>query len=229
MGAMKKIIILHGWTTSTDKWDDFLKALKEKDIKGVILKIPGLTEKLEAVWSLDDYVSWLKKELGNEKVVLLGHSNGGRIALAFSNKYPTLVKKLILVGSAGIYHKNLKLQLKRLIFKTMAKIGKRFTASEKLRSILYKLAKENDYKNADILQRQTMVNLISSDLTSILKQINTPTLIIWGNRDQTTPLSDGELMNKSIKNSILKIIGGAAHSPQFTHPKEVAKIIDEYL
>lgn len=226
---MKKILILHGWTTSTDKWDGFLKQLREKDIKGVVLKIPGLTQKLEMIWNLDDYVSWLKKEVGNEKVILLGHSNGGRIALAFANKYPDSIKKLILIDSAGIYHKNLSLQLKRIIFKTIAKIGKSFTSSEKLRGALYKLARESDYRNADIYQRQTMVNLISSDLTPILKQINMPTLIIWGEKDQTTPLSDGKLMNKLISSSMLKIISGASHSPQFTHPKEVAKAIYEYL
>lgn len=229
MGTMKKILILHGWTTSTDKWDDFLKQLREEDIKGVVLRIPGLTQKLEAVWNLDDYVSWLKKIVGNEKVVLLGHSNGGRIALAFANRYSKLVKKLILIDSAGIYHKNLSLQIKRLIFKSIAKIGKKFTSSEKLRSILYKLSRESDYKNANITQKQTMVNLISSDLTPILKQIKPPTLIIWGSKDQTTPLSDGKLMNKLINSSILKIISGASHSPQFTHPKEVAKAVYEYL
>src|SRR3989338_4234164 len=106
MGIMKKIIILHGWAYSTDKWRPFIEELKKSGVKSKMIKIPGLTSPLDQVWNLDDYVEWLKKNLSKEKgkVILLGHSNGGRIALAFSAKYPEKVGKLILIDSAGIFH-----------------------------------------------------------------------------------------------------------------------------
>jgi pimeloyl-ACP methyl ester carboxylesterase len=43
--------------------------------------------------------------------VLLGHSNGGRIALAFAEKYPDKVKQLVLIDSAGIYHNEFSIRL----------------------------------------------------------------------------------------------------------------------
>lgn len=222
-----KVIILHGWTKSLDKWKDFLDALEKKGIETNLPKIPGLTGSIDKVWDLSDYIKWLKNIADKEKskVILVGHSNGGRIALAFTNLYPEKVEKLILIDSAGIYHNELPLKIKRLIFKNIAKIGKKITSSKILKNLLYKLARESDYKDLDENVKKTMVNLISSNLRPILTQIKTPTLIIWGANDKVTPLTDGVLMNNLIKNSKLEIIETARHSPQFTHPKEVTDAI----
>lgn len=237
MGTMKKIYILHGWTYCSkdsnplDKWNPFIKLLLSKNIQPILWRIPGLTKNMNEIWNLDKYVDWLKKTLSKEKdqIILIGHSNGGRIALSFAEKYPEKVAKLILIDSAGIYHNELPIRLKRFVFKMMAKIGKKFTSSENLKNILYKLAREGDYKNASPSQRQTMLSLINTDLSEVLSKIKVPTLIIWGKDDQVTPLSDGKLIQKLIKNSQFFVINGARHSPQFTHPKEVIKIIHECL
>src|SRR6185437_424542 len=105
----KKIIILHGWAYSTEKWKPFVEDLKKHEFTPIVLKIPGLTAPLENVWNIENYVEWLKKNLEKEdaKVILLGHSNGGRIALAFATQYPEKIDTLILIDSAGIYHNEL--------------------------------------------------------------------------------------------------------------------------
>lgn len=222
-----RVIILHGWTKTLDRWQKFLDALKEKGISADLPKIPGITGKLEKVWKLEDYVKWLKNIIDkkNEKVILICHSNGGRIALAFTNSFPQKVDKLILIDSAGIYHNELPLRIKRIVFKTIAKVAKKITSSELMKNLLYKLARESDYKDLNENSKQTMINLISTDLKPMLPQIQTPTLIIWGRDDKITPLSDGILMNNLIRNSKLEIIENARHSPQFTHAEEVSGII----
>lgn len=220
-----KLFVLHGWTYSTDKWEPFITALKNQGFNAQLLKIPGLTEKLETVWNIDNYIDWLDKKIGNEKVILLGHSNGGRMSLVYTLKHPHKVKHLILIDSAGIYHNELPIRLKRFVFKVVAKIGRKITKSETLRKALYKLSRESDYENASPLVKQTMVNLITYDLRNSLNQIKVPTLIIWGKNDKATPLSDGKLMHQLIPNSKMHIIQTARHSPQFTHVDEVIKTI----
>lgn len=224
---MNKIIILHGWTKNLDKWEGFLKNLDKKKINYDLPKIPGLTANLDEVWNLDNYIQWLGKivDKQKDKIILIGHSNGGRIALAYANLYPGKVEKLILIDSAGIYHNELLLKMKRLVLRGIAKLGKKLTSSGILKNLLYKLARESDYKDLDENVKKTMTNLISADLKPILPQIKIPTLIIWGAGDTVTPLSDGELMNSLIKNSKLEIIIGAKHSPMFTNPDQVAEII----
>ncbi|MEK7571307.1 MAG: alpha/beta hydrolase [Patescibacteria group bacterium] len=226
-----KIFVLHGWAYSTEKWQPFLTLLKKQGIEPVMLQIPGLTAPLEEVWTLDNYVSWLKKSVEKEKgkVILLGHSNGGRIAISFAAKYPEKVAQLVLIDSAGLYHKELLLQIKRAVFQTIAKIGRKLHKSDHLRYLLYRFARENDYYRANPAVRKTMHNLIKVDLSPLLPQIVIPTLIIWGQDDKVTPVIDGERMQALLPNARLHIVNGAHHSPQFTHEKEVAAIITQDL
>ncbi len=231
-----EIFILHGWTYSTEKWNSLIDELRQKGFKLNLLKIPGLTEKSDKVWTISDYVEWLRQKINNaiinqtkSKTVLIGHSNGGRIALNFAIKYPNLLSYLILIDSAGIYHEDLVIQTKRVIFKSIAKIAKKITNSQMLRNFLYKIIGERDYKNAKLNMRKTMINLIDSDKFLRYNNVITQTLIIWGRNDKTTPLYDGKMMHRLIKKSKFVVIENAKHSPQFTHAKQVADLIYEHI
>jgi pimeloyl-ACP methyl ester carboxylesterase len=226
----KKIVILHGWTYSTEKWEPFVKALSGNDNAVVMVKVPGLTAPLEESWDLDDYVTWLRDILHKEKepVVLIGHSNGGRIILAYALLYPEKIKQLFLIDSAGIYHKEFYLQVKRFIFKKLASLKKMVKGSI-FKNVLYKLARESDYHNASPIMKKTMQNLIESDLSQQLSLISVPTTIIWGEEDKVTPVSDAKVMQKQIAKSKLFLIKEGRHSPQFTHTNEVVSIIKKQL
>lgn len=231
-----KIFILHGWTYSKSKWAPFVSLLKNRGLTPILLNIPGLTEEINRPWTIDDYVNWLYKKLekdpamaGQEKIVLIGHSNGGRIAMAFAIKYPDKVSKLILIDSAGIYHNEIFLRIKRSVFKAASKVGKKLITSKKAMDLIYLLAGEKDYKNASPEMKKTVINLIESDKAFKIDRISVPTIIIWGKNDRVTPVSDGKILNEKIVNSKLFIIDDARHSPQFTNPEKVAEIISENL
>lgn len=233
MGTLKKVFILHGWTygkpfekNRLPEWESFVQGLRAYGFDVELLMVPGLTQDTNRIYTLDSYVSWLKQILKpiRDKVILIGHSNGGRIAAAFSQKYAEKVEHLVLIDSAGIVHNELYNRIKRGVFRFLAKMGKKITSSEKLKILLYKLAREGDYKNANEYQRKTMLNLIYLDLTEVFKKIKVPTLIIWGKQDKITPLSDGKLIHRLINSSKLVIVE-ERHSPQFTNPEEVVKII----
>jgi pimeloyl-ACP methyl ester carboxylesterase len=223
-----KVFILHGWAYSTEKWQPFINALKERKIESKMLYIPGLTEELDEAWNIDDYIKWLAETLPNEPVIILGHSNGGRLALNYAYVYPDRVKQLILLDSAGIYHGGAA-KLKRDAFKKIAKLGKKITKSETAKKILYKIARVNDYKEAPEHMKITMQNMIDSDEGLRLDEIQNKTSIIWGGMDKVTPLTDGVLMHKHIANSTFKVVGQGRHSPQFTHVDEVADIVKRVL
>ncbi len=223
----KRIYILHGWTYSLEKWKPIIELLNKNGVEVVMLRVPGLTVPHDKVWQLDDYVEWVKGKLEEEElpIVLLGHSNGGRISIAFAAKYPKKIKKLILIDSAGIYHNEFRIKLKRFVFEKLAKIGKGFSDSETLRNMLYKFARVSDYQKADSILRKTMLNLIRTDISNLFPKISAPTTIIWGEKDDTTPLVDGKLMHEQIKGSKLFVICNAKHSPHFTNIEEVGEII----
>lgn len=223
----RRIYILHGWTYSLDKWKPLVDLLSRNGVEAVMLRVPGLTVPHDRVWQLGDYVDWVKDKLKeeNEPIILVGHSNGGRISIAFAAKYPNKIKKLILIDAAGIYHNELPIRIKRFVFEKIAKFGRSFSSSDTLRDMLYKFARTSDYQKADPILRKTMINLIRTDISNLLPAISAPTTIIWGERDETTPLRDGELMHEKIRDSKLRIIQKAQHSPHFTNVEEVGEII----
>lgn len=227
------VYILHGWAIDTEnekKWATFRDLLKKYSIQTVFLPLPGLTTKLETAWTLDDYIAWLEKELPKgEKAILLGHSFGGQIAARFAAQYPEKVTRLILIASAGMIDRAPQKVLKRMVFGFAAKVGKPILRHEVFRKVLYKLAREQDYLKANKTQRQTMANVINTEIIDYLPQIECPTLLIWGKNDTATPLKFAKVFQSEIEQSQLHIITNARHSPQFTHAIETAEVIGEFL
>ncbi len=225
-----RVIILHGWAYDKDKWQPVLGELKKRSINPEMPDIPVLTKRETEPWTIDRYMKWLEGEVGSEPVVLVGHSNGGRLALNFAVSYPDKVKKLILIDSAGIPRTELKSRVKRATFKTLAKIGKPLTKSESARRWLYKIARARDYLNAEPIGRTTMINLLKSDYQLALDKVQAPTFIIWGRHDPMTPLKDAFTMRRRIPLAHEPfIIEDAHHGPQFSHPAEVADYIAKVI
>ncbi len=226
---MKKIYIIHGWTYTKDAWKNCVEKITAAGFEPVLLSVPGLSEASEEVWTLEKYVNWLKMTLPKEESILVGHSNGGRIAIAYASENPQNLSKLILIDSAGIVHTEFSIQLKRSVFGFVAKAGKIFAGVPFIRKIFYKIIGANDYERAPKNMRETMKNLISIDLSVALQKIHTPTLIIWGDQDKATPVSDAYVMKEGITGSELVILPGAGHSPHKTHPEIVAQKITAFV
>ena len=62
-----------------------------------------------------------------------------------------------------------------------------------------------------------------------LKYINNETLLIWGEKDQATPIKDAYKMNYLIKNSGLVIIKNATHFCYMEYPMYFKIILNKYL
>lgn len=223
-----KLFIIHGWSYNLDKWRAIQPFLKAAGFEPVMLKVPGLTEPSEKVWDIEGYVEWLKNELKDEKQpAVIGHSNGGRISLAFAQKYPGRLKHLILIDSAGLKHPQLLRKLKLKILQIVAKILKPLKVIPGFGKLVYKLIGARDYFDAADNMRLTMRNMLAADNQINLHTIQAPTTIIWGDQDKITPLKDGRSMHRQLTESQLHIIAGARHAPQASHPEHVANLIAE--
>lgn len=232
------IYILHGWAQrnggqNKKLWQPFIDQIEQDGRKVEFLKIPGLSAPLEEVWDLDNFVLWLGQEISkrskNDRVILLGHSFGGQIAIRFAAQNPEKVLKLILIDSAGIRDMAPKAVIKRTVFLLMAKVGKVIFRASVFRNLLYKLAREGDYKNAPPLLRRTMSKILDDEVLQDLPKITCQTQIIWGENDTTTPVKHGRQMHRAIINSMLNFVPDARHSPQFTHTSETAEIVRKFL
>lgn len=226
------VYLLHGWSVNQlnqNKWQPLMDELANQGVKTVFVPIPGLTSPLNEVWDLSDFIRWLGQTLPASPVILLGHSFGGQLAAAFAAQYPDRVKKLILVDSSGVRDHSVWATTKRTVFLILAKLGKLLFKNEALRKFLYKAAREQDYLNAPPLLRRSMSNILDAEIDQELVKIKCPTLLIWGRQDRVTPLWLGQFFKQQIKQSRLEIIEQARHSPQFTHVREVARLITSFV
>ena len=86
-----------------------------------------------------------------------------------------------------------------------------------------------DYKNASPVMRQTMVRALNEDLTPLLSGIRVPTLLIWGENDTATPLSDGQRMEKSIPDAGLVVLKGAGHFAFAERWGQCRRVLDAFI
>jgi len=75
----------------------------------------------------------------------------------------------------------------------------------------------------------TFKNIVNEDLKPYLKNIKSRTLLIWGDKDDATPVKDAYIMNKYIKDSELIVLEGATHFSYLEHINLVNQIILEQL
>lgn len=174
------------------------------------------------------FQSFIKKNhLDNP--ILIGHSFGGRIIITLCGILKMNASKIILINAAGIKHKKkLWISIKEKLYKTLKKIKLPKKIYPKYITFLIKIFGSKDYKNIDPNIRKTFINIINYDLTDYLSSIKAPTLIIWGEKDQETPISDGHLMENRIKDSGLVVIKEAHHFAYLDNYR-VNNIIYEFI
>lgn len=221
-----KVFIVHGWTYTLDKWTELCAILRKSGMDVVQLHVPGLTAKSSEVWDIDAYVDWLSEQLkGEVKPIVIGHSNGGRIALSYASRYPDALGKLILIDSAGVYHGDLVSKTKRGVFKAAAKIGKPLAHVPIAKKVFYNAIGAKDYYKAPENMKQTMANMLAADQKLDFSKVKVPVELIWGDHDSATPLADAHKLQRQLHGAPLSVIPGAGHSPYANHAQEVAEVI----
>ncbi len=234
-GKGKHVLLLHGWGGSIQTMMPIFNILKEK-FRVVALDLPGFgnSDIPKEPWNSYDYAECINKfieELNLNEIILFGHSHGGRISIVLASKY-NFVKKLILIDSAGIIPKRkAKYYIKVYWFKMLKKIYLTFPLKNKQEKLdkFYKKFGSRDYRDAEGVMRQTMVKVINDNLLRLFSDIKAPTLLIWGENDEDTPLYMGEMMEKEIPDSGLVILKGAGHYSYIDNYEQFRAIINVFL
>jgi pimeloyl-ACP methyl ester carboxylesterase len=231
---MKTLIILHGWQSSKEKWQRVKENIESDEIEVIVPDLPGFKPEteLKEPWNLDNYVEWLKDfSQDREKFFLLGHSFGGRVAIKFATRYPEKLYGLILVSAAGIKREKSQIFSTSInFFNTILELPFLRKFKPFLRKLFYRyILRKTDYLEAQGALKETFKNVVEEDLTPFLKEIKIPALILWGEKDKITPLSDAYLMKKEIKFSQLEILPDIGHTPHLENPELLAQKIKEFL
>lgn len=238
-GEGENVLLLHGWGSNIKLFDIMIKHLAPY-YKVYAPDMPGFGESDEpkTAWCVDDYVDFVLafcKKMGIEKTILLGHSFGGRVIIKLNARLSKSLEipKIILTDSAGIMPKR---SFASKVRTRCYKIGKSFLSTGLMKKIapnaLENLRKKNgsaDYNAASPIMRQCLVKVVNEDLTHLLEKITAPTLLIWGENDDATPLSDGKKMEELIPDAGLVTLKNAGHYAFLEQWYTFSRVLDSFL
>lgn len=233
-GSGKAVVLLHGWGDTLASFHDLQGVLRNK-YQVVSLDLPGFgqTQPPSAAWGLDEYADFVNKFLTKLKIkpyALVGHSNGGAIAIRGLANGRLKASKLILLASSGIRGEDAgRIKAIKLITKTGKALTKPLSQSVKLklRRKVYKVV-GSDMLVAENLQ-QSFKKIVADDVRADATKIKVATLLLYGDRDQTTPLSYGKILADELKSSSLEEISPAGHFPHHDQPEQVANQVKDFL
>ena len=236
-GEGETLLMLHGWGSSCAAYRGIINTLKHR-FRCIALDFPGCGESdiMATPWTLDDYTALVKKfidALSLENPIMFGHSHGGRVTLKMAADHVVEPKKIILLDSAGLIpKKSVKQKLRAKSFKVIKNTlslkiwgGKTDALLEKARNHFGSA----DYNAAPPVLRQTLVSLVNQDIRDHLPAITASTLLIWGENDTATPLSDAKIIESLIKDCGLCVIENAGHWAFVENPNLAHAIIKNFL
>ena len=177
-------------------------------------------------YTIYDYANEVIEVLDYYKIdtfSVVGHSFGGRVALILNTK--RAVQNIVLVDSAGLkYKNNLLTKLKIINYKIVKNLVRIKFLNE---SSLKKYGSE-DYKNLSNNMKQVFCNVVNENLKDFACKVFCPTLIVWGDKDKTTPLYMAKNFKKYIKNSKIAVLKGG-HFAYLENLFEFNNLLLEFL
>ncbi len=240
------LIMLHGWGSNCDLFAQVIRFTRQK-YHTVAMDMPGFgkSDEPKEPMNVDDYVEFVLEFIRTlfpeeKEIIFLGHSMGGRVIIKLTSgihdgriKADFTVPKAILTDSAGIIPVRTEAQKKRTkryhFYKNLLNktgISKAFPGT--LDSLQKKFGSA-DYAAASPVMRQSLVKVVNEDLEPYMPSVTMPVLLIWGDRDTATPLSDGQKMEKLMPEAGLAVINGAGHYSFIDNTYLYNKILGSFL
>jgi pimeloyl-ACP methyl ester carboxylesterase len=229
------IVVLHGWGAHIEAVAPILAALDgAPDL--IALDLPGFgeSEPPPEAWDVDAYMRFLMdflEELGVERAHLVGHSHGGRVSIALAAAHPERVGRLLLIDSAGLRPKRGWRYRRRV---AVAKLGRAVARvggppGRRLQDRMRRRVASRDYLEASEAMRGTFRAVVAADLSDRMPRIGAPTLLVWGDRDDDTPLWMAHRMEELIPDAGLVVLEDAGHYSYADAPGQFRAVARRFL
>lgn len=237
------LVFVHGFPLSRSTWQKQIDALRSSyrviapDLRGLGESQAGHGTTTMAQFA--DDLHGLLQQLKLKPVVLIGHSMGGYVALAFARQFPETLSGLVLVGTkagndtpegaAGrrAMAKQVKAEGSKVVVNAMA--SKMLAASNQDQGMAEQVRGFMAPSKPEGVIGALLGMAERPDSTAMLASIAVPTLVITGAEDGIIPPTESEKLAKAIRGAQLKIIPHAGHLVAFEQPDEFNRVLKEWL
>ncbi len=249
------IVLVHGFGASSFSWRNNLNSIAEAgftvyapDLRGFGLSDKGWDKSMSQDAQADRLKAFLDAQ-GIDRAVLAGNSMGGGIVTNFSLRYPERVRGLVLVDPAIYDGANSGLASALVSLPGIQRWGQHIVRliladndrnADTIKSAWFDPVKVtpdvlSGYRRAlqtpewDISLLALMRDGMSNNLDPRLKDLNVPTLIVWGEHDTWIPPTNAPKLNQDIAGSKLVMIENAGHVPHEEKPEEFNGVLIDFL
>ena len=249
------IVLVHGFGASSFSWRENLDPIADAgftvyapDMRGFGLSDKGWDKSMSQDAQADRLKAFMDAQ-GIDRAVLSGHSMGGGIVANFALRYPDRVRGLVLVDPAiyGGTNSGLASTLISLPgIQRWAQHAVRFILANDdrnastIKSAWFDPSKVtpdvlSGYRRAlqtpgwDISLLALLRDGMSNNLGPRLKDLNVPTLIVWGEHDTWISPENAPKLNADIAGSKLVIIPNAGHVSHEEQPEEFNGLVIDFM
>ena len=227
----RSVLLMHGWGQNKEMMD-FIAEHLSAHFTVYNFDLPGFGESDEPndAWGSFEYAEFIHKFCEKKKIedpIIIAHSFGCRIALQYAYRYK--VHKMCLTGAAGVRDsRGINYYFKVYSYKAGKKIMS-LKPLEKYKEKFMKNAGSDDYRNTSGVMRSTFVKIVNEDLKPLLNEIDTETLLVFGENDEATPVAKGKLMEKLMPNAALVVFENDDHFAYFHQAQRFNMVLDAFL
>jgi 3-oxoadipate enol-lactonase len=247
VGSGVPVLFLHGFPHNRALWSPQLGALAAP-ARTICMDLRGFGESaaggLGEITGVDDYAddaAALLGVLGLERVVLAGLSMGGYAALAFWRRHRERVRALVLCDTRATADTDAARLARREMQALVRTQGSTAVANQMIPGMVGRTTRLKNPELVDELHRMMSLAPVAGivgaldalmnrpDSTTTLPTIDVPTLIVVGDEDVLTPVSDARAMHLAIAGSRLEVIAGAGHVSNMERPATFNHVLSEFL
>ena len=238
------LVLLHGFAESREIWTDFSRELPD-DLSLLTLNLPGHGTHIHDVrdYSLEAqarYVAQKVRAAGLERVVLVGHSMGGYVALAFAERYPERVAGLVLLNSTAYADTDEKRQNREKNIDFIQRHGVPKFMSSFVRPLFAPVNRERLPAARELLEEigaatpeATFVGALRAmairpDRTAVLRDAEFPVLTIAGKDDVAVPFEDTVAQAALPAESHALFLADVGHLAYLEKPAETRRAVVDF-
>ncbi len=248
-GKGNVVVLLHGFGEDATIWDEQIKILQQ-NYRVIAPNFPGTAQsELIADLSIESMADSVQQLLqlpaldisANNKIILIGHSMGGYVTLAFAEKYPELLLGWGLFHSTAIADSDEKKQIREKGIAFIEKngpvafiestVGNLFsTKTKKVNPGLIKdfLQRMNNFSGPSLVSYyKAMIN--RTDRTNVLKDAAVPVLLVLGKDDNAIPYDDTLRLAYMANKTYFYTLQQSGHMGMLEEQKKTNEILLDFI
>jgi pimeloyl-ACP methyl ester carboxylesterase len=257
-GGGPPVVLIHGMVNSSKHWEKVaLRMADRHTVIAPDLIGHGDAATPRGDYSLGAHAASIRDLLaviGVERATIVGHSLGGGVAMQFFYQFPQRTERLILISSGGLGHEVspllrtaalpgvtalLSVAAHPRFLDGLTASGRRLRARGWSKAVyLEAIARalrpleQPGAREAFVQTLRSVIDIKGQRVSAVDRLYlleSMPTLVVWGERDQTIPLVHGREAHRRIPGGRFETLPGVAHFPHIEDPEALAAVLLDFM